>query len=167
MQRHGTQFPIKHHSIGDPKFSVDHKETHFNFDWRKLFQTIRKPTQNELETLPIIEIVDLNLYGPKTETFMPNRKTVDETLKKVPMDKWKKILALSPEKVIQKTLEKTTRLSLDIDLDNVTIPKHYFKRRFPCFKHPRLWEEFHTDAIFPETRSAQNRICAKILTVED
>ena len=32
--------------IGDPTLSVDNQMTPFNFDKRKLFQTIRKPTED-------------------------------------------------------------------------------------------------------------------------
>ena len=67
-----------------------------------------------MEILPIIEITSLIPYEPKAETFMPKRKPADKTLEKLPMDKWRNILALDPEKVVKNTLESTAQLDLNL-----------------------------------------------------
>ena len=84
---------------------------------------------------------------PKAEIFMPNRKKMDKNLEKVPMEEWTKRLALAPYRVIRKILEATTHVTLDVESYNRTIPKRHFKSRFPFFKNPRLWDEFHADAF--------------------
>ena len=72
--------------IGDPKSSVDNQIMPFNFDGRKLFQSIRKLTEEELRSLTIVEVTSPVPYEPKAETFVPNRKKESNTLKKVPIE---------------------------------------------------------------------------------
>ena len=78
----------------------------------------------------------------------------------IPLEEWKKRLALAPEDVIKKTLENTTQLAIEVDTDNRSVPRQYYKARFPFFKFPRLRDEFHADAFFPDARSAQNHTYA-------
>ena len=52
---------------GDPKMIEDENEINFQFDGRKSFQTMRKPTLDELDSLPIVEVTAHILHEP-TET---------------------------------------------------------------------------------------------------
>ena len=151
----------------DQKLCADDQTTPFNFDARKLFQKIRKPTEDECNNLPFIEITAPIPYEPKVETFVPNRKKIYKTLKKVPMEEWSKWLALVPEKVIKKNLEAAIQLALDLESDKRTMPKRHFKSRFSFFKCPRLRDKFDTDPFFPYIRSSQNRTCVQTLMGKD
>ena len=73
-------------------------------------------------------------------------------------------MALAPDEVVNHDLENTTQLAIEVESHHRSVPRRHYKSRFPFFKHPRLKDEFHTDAFFPSVRSAQNHTCAQTLT---
>ena len=82
----------------------------------------------------------------------------------MPIEKWRKILALALDNVTNHTLDNSTQLAIDVESDDASMPRRCFKSRFPLFKHPILKDEFHADNLFPSVKSEQNHTCTKILT---
>ena len=163
--------PIGHsdanHTSGDPKMIVDENEINFQFDGRKLFQTTRKPTLEELDSLPIVEVIAHVPHEPTKSTFETHRKMVSKALIKVKIEEWRKILAMAPKEVVLKTLAAITQLAINAESDNRSASRRHFKSRFPFFKYPRLWYEFHMDAFCPDVKTAQNHACAQIRMGKD
>ena len=72
---------------GEPKMIVEDMEIPFIFDGRKFFQYIRKPTVEELETLPEVEITAPTPYNPSSSTYLqPQRKKVKQLRSKIPIE---------------------------------------------------------------------------------
>ena len=62
---------------GEPKMIVEDVETPFLFDGRKVFQHIRKPTAEELENMPEVEITAPAQCNPSTTACLePQRKNM-------------------------------------------------------------------------------------------
>ena len=121
---------------------------------------IRKLTEEELKSLPKLEITAPTPYQPSKSTYLqPNRKKMTKSSSPIPLEERKKRLALAPEDIIKKTLENTTQLAIEVDTDNRSVLRRHYKARFPFFKFSRLRDEFHTDTFFPDARSAQNHTC--------
>ena len=69
------------------------------------------------------------------------------------LEEWKKRLALALEDIIKKTLENTTQLAIEVDMDNRSVPRRYYTARFSFFKFLRLRDKFDTDTFYLDVRS--------------
>ena len=124
---------------------------------------MRKPAEEELKSLPEMEIIAPTPYQPSKSAYpQPNRKKMTKLSLTVPLEEWKKRLALAPDNIIKETLENTTQLAIKVDTGNRSAPRRHYKARFSFFKFLRLRDEFHADTFFPDASSAQNHTCVQI-----
>ena len=78
------------------------------------------------------------------------------------MEQWQQILGLAPEDVIRKTFEATTQLGMNVEIENRSIGRNYYKSRFPFLREKRLNDEFHTDTFFPSESTNDGNTCSQI-----
>ena len=71
----------------------------------------------------------------------------------IPMIEWRKRLAMAPEDVVSKTLEKTTQFYLNCPGKNRDVPQRHYKSIFPGLRYPRLREGVATYTFFPSVVS--------------
>ena len=147
---------------GEPKMIVEDVEIPFLFDGRKALQHTRKPAAEELENLQEVDIVPPTPHGPSSKVFsQPKRKKAKKARSKIPIEEWRKRLALAPDETMSHDLDNSTQLAIGVESDNRSVSRRHCKSRFPFFKYPRLNDEFHTDSFFPSARLAQNCTCAQ------
>ena len=148
---------------------VDEKEFPLNYDGRKMFLRIRRPSMEELKTLEIYEITSPNDFVTSTnplENIEVNRRNTTTKYKQYPgglsMEEWRKRLAMAPEDVIRKTFEATTQLSMSIETDNRLVPRQHYKSRFPFLREKRVHDTFHSDTFFPSIPTNNNETCSQL-----
>ena len=78
---------------------------------------------------------------------------MSKLLSAVSLEEWKKRSALALEDIIKKTLENTTQLAIEVDMDNISILRRHYKARFSFFKFLRLRDKFYTDTFYLDVRS--------------
>ena len=121
--------------------------------------SIRKPTRNELNELPFVDLSSPNIRNPREEEMDTEQYLVWEhrestkvihcmAIPKLGTPKMKhltKLLRWKPTEVIKKTLENTTLYAENV----VRLPmRMHFKFRYPALNVNRLRETFATDTFF-------------------
>ena len=155
--------------VGRQCMIVDEKEFPLNYDGRKMFLRIRRPSMEELKTLEIYEITSPNDFVTSTnplENIEVNRRNTTTKYKQYPgglsMEEWRKRLAMAPEDVIRKTFDATTQLSMSIETDNRLVPRQHYKSRFPFLREKRVHDTFHSDTFFPSIPTNNNETCSQL-----
>ena len=155
-------------TLGQQNMIVDGKEVPFKFDGRKMYLKIRKPSQEEIDTLEILEITSPEPFEPETD---PNyeaqtRRNTKKKYKEYPggltLDAWRKRLALAPEDIVRKTFEATTQLCMSVEAENRVVPRDHYKSRFPFLRERRINDEFHSDTFFPSVTTSKNETCSQL-----
>ena len=155
-------------NLGKQNMIVDEKEIPLEFDGRKMYLNIRKPTQDEIDTLDILEITSPEPFEPEADPDYGNssRRNTKKKYKEYPggltLQEWRKRLALAPEDVVRKTFEATTQLSMSVEAENRVIPRDHYKSRFPFLRERRLNDEFHSDTFFPSVNTNKNETCSQL-----
>lgn len=104
--QHGVEFDLTPTSLGGKGgMRIEDKFFLFNFNEEKLYLNIERPTNQDLETL---EWFKLSLPHP-TMVETVRRTTKNTTRSCIPIQEWRKHLALVPEEVVTKTLKATTQ----------------------------------------------------------
>ena len=101
------------------------EEIPFEYDTEKLLLQMRKPTQEDLDTLQSFELTAP--YETKPRQKIQVTSTTD-----IPISKWRKQLGFGPEEVIQKTIDKTTQYYLTVECEECEEPCRHFKPRVPA-----------------------------------
>ena len=122
---------------GTQQIVLAEKEIPLEYDGRKLFLNIRRPSNEELELLPSYELTSPDDFIP--DDNIKNRRKSNQILQhKYPgsltLDEWRDRLALAPEEVIRKTLEATTQMAMTVEAENRDIPCRHYISRFPFLK---------------------------------
>ena len=148
---------------------VDEQKFPLNYDGRKMFLRIRRPSMQELKELETFEITSPNEYaiddynGDRREV---NRRNSTRKYKEYPggltMDEWRRRLAMAPEDVVRKTFEATTQLSMSVEAENRLVPRQHYKSRFPFLREKRINDTFHSDTFFPSIPTSNNETCSQL-----
>lgn len=158
MMRHGIVLDLNPPQHGG-SCGMHHEEEFlpFQYDEEKLYFNISKPSKEDLEEL---ECFELNSPYPSftTTTRRNKKKLLPED---VPMEEWRKRLAMLPEDVVHKTLENTTHFYINVEAENRQDPRRYLKSRFPGLRINRQNETVATDTFFPSQTSARGNTCSQ------
>ena len=141
---------------------------------------MRKPSQEELNTLPIIDITSSEPWYPKmnetelTEPPMSMRlemrsymeETMDDhwnfkttTFPTADMDQVQRCLGWKPTDIIKETLKNTTQLAQN----HVRLPmRQHFQSQCPALHVRRLRETFATDTFFSSEKALGGFSCAQL-----
>ena len=84
--------------------------------------------------------------------------------KTMPIEEWRKLLAMAPDDAISHALDNATQLAISLESESSDMLRRHWKSRFPFFKCPRSNDEFHTNTFYPDVRWAQNHTWAQRLT---
>ena len=150
---------------GLQKMTIDEMDFPLQYDGRKLYLNIRKPSKAEIENLEIFEVTSPSPYEPSTE---PESNRRDQKIKHkqypggLTLLDWRKRLAMAPEDVIHKTFEATTQLAMSVEVENRMVPRQHYKSRFPFLSGKRLNDEFHSDTFYPSVRTFTNDTCSQL-----
>ena len=109
----------------DSRLSVNDLKLPFQYDRRKLFFKLRKPTEEELSTTTPIILISPKEYEPDIDSYLSQirRRKARKYQLKISLEDWKKRLALAPENTMWKILEATTHLTTNVEDDNRNIMK--------------------------------------------
>jgi hypothetical protein len=154
--------------VGTQRMIVGGRQVPLEYDGRKMYLNIRRPTEDELNDLETYEITSPLPFIPDSEEnyITWRRKNAKKDYKKYPggitMDEWRKRLALAPEDVIRKTFEATTQLAMSVEAENRDIPRRHYKSRFPFLREKRVNDIFHSDTFFPSVHTNNGETCSQL-----
>ena len=104
--------------IGQQNIQIEDKKIPLEFDGRKMFIRIHRPTEDELEKLDHYELTSPDYFDP-TEEKSIRRKSHQKIIHDIPgnltIDRWRKCLALAPEDVVRKTFLATTQMAMNVE----------------------------------------------------
>ena len=160
--------------LGKQVMVVEEKEVPLRYDGRKMFMKIRHPSDEELESLEIVELTSPAQYDPKPDDILqvsnPRRgekRRYGSYPGGLSMQEWRKRLALAPEDVVRKTFEATTQMAMSVEAENRIVPRQHYKSRFPFLREKRVNDEFHSDTFFPSVTTNKNETCSQIFFGKD
>ena len=153
--------------MGTQKMIISDREIPLQYDGRKMFVNIRRPSEEELDLLESYELTSPNEFIPdSTDEIISRRKHNQRVYKQYPggitMDEWRKRLALAPEDVVRKTFQATTQMAMNIEAENREIPRKHYVSRFPFLKEKRLNDIFHSDTFFPSVSTNRGETCSQL-----
>lgn len=174
-EQHGVKFSLTpnnrldaHGNKGTQNMIIEHKNVKINFDGRKLYLDIVKPTEDDLRTLETYELTSPESFIPDGTSCQVNQRRSNTSLqyKQYPggltMSEWRKRLAMAPPDVIRKTFNATTQLGMNLEINNRAVGRRHFKTRFPFLKQKRLNDTFHSDTFFPSVNTTKGNTCSQI-----
>ena len=173
-EQHGVTFSLtprdREDSMGNKgkqNMVIEGKEIPLNFDGRKMYLNISRPTNDEIDALDFYELTSPDHFDPTQEkTCELRRKRQEKDNSRLPgnftMDHWRKCLALAPEDVIRKTFMATTQLAMNVEAENRTIPRRHYKSRFAFLKEKRVNDTFHSDTFFPTAKAIDGETCSQL-----
>ena len=86
--------------------NIGNKEIPLEYDGRKTFIGIRRPTEDELHDLESYELTSPHKFVPDDETITSRRNTTRKEYKKYPggltLLEWRQRLAMAPKDVVRK-----------------------------------------------------------------
>ena len=92
---------------GNPQMIVEGMAMPILFDGRKMFQHIRKTTEEDLLNLTKVKIIVSSLHDSSSDTFLQSQqKIIKKCRSKIPIEEWRKRLAMAPDDVINHVLDK-------------------------------------------------------------
>ena len=152
---------------GTQRIILAEKEIPLEFDGRKLFLNIRRPSNEELELLPSYELTSPNEFIPDASNDVTTRRTVNQNIQhqypgKLTLEEWRNRLALAPEEVVKKTFEATTQMAMSVEAESRDIPRRHYISRFPFLKEKRVNDIFHTDTFFPSVNTNKGETCSQL-----
>ena len=131
--------------------TIDETFIPLNFDGENVYLNNMLPTQEEIQSL---ECYKLTSPVPSNSVFRTRKK---KTLLYIPISEWRRRLALSPDKVVMKTLVSTTQYYLMVIGDEIENPRRHVVSRIPGLRYPQQTETVATDTFFPSvTRNRGN-----------
>ena len=179
---HGVRFdttPRIRKGINDytglQRMNIEERNFDLQFDGRKMYINIRRPTDDELRHLELFELTSplgFSLLSKDMRTNVDLRREKFTTKKDrypggLSLETWQKRLAMAPFDVIRKTFEATTQMAPTIEVENRSVARDHFKSRFPFFKWKRLNDEFHSDTFFPSVNTNQGHTCSQLFIGKD
>ena len=141
------------------------------FDGLKMFINIRRPTNKEMDELPILELTADVPFQPDSaddhDNIVTNRRKEIKKIEydspgNIPLAEWRKRLAFAPEDVVRKTFLATTQLATNVEAENRVSGRRHFKSRFNYLKEKRINDIFHSDTFFPTIRTNSGDTCSQL-----
>eukprot|EP00957_Ditylum_brightwellii_P063868 4846203-Ditylum_brightwellii.AAC.1 len=131
MMKHGIHVDLVPKKLGgEGAIYIDEEHIPFEWDDEKFFWKTSKPNEEDLESLETFEL-NLPIHDMALETGTCHRKRKWRSMTNIPMWEWRKRLAMLPEAVVEKMLENSTNLYLNIEAENREDPRRHYKYRFP------------------------------------
>ena len=170
---HGVTFDLTpsaySNELGDPGkqcMRIEDREFSLQFDGRKTFVNIRRPSQREMDLLEVFELTSPDHFDPKESNERHISRIMKEKYLDLPgglsLEEWRSRLALAPADVVRKTIQATTQLAMSVEVENREVGRRHFKSRFPFLRERRLNDEFHTDTFFPSVKTRKGHTCSQL-----
>ena len=120
--------------LGKQHIVIEDKEIPLQYDGRKLFLNIRKPTEDDMEELECVKMTSPLPFEPNNEELLTmRRKPMSKTNcnihlpERISMSEWLNRLALAREEVVRRTFDATTQMVTNVECENRDIPQRHFK----------------------------------------
>ncbi len=163
--RHGVSVDLTPTEYGGAgTMIVDDESFPLQFDGEKLYYTIEKPTEHDLDTLQCFELTsplthhqtEVTARGIQLPRNRSDRRSRKKTVAEdISMGEWRKRLAWAPEDVVTKTLENTTQFYMSIEGENRENPRRHFTSRARGLRYQRQNDTVATDTISPSVKTYQ------------
>ena len=133
----------------------------FCFDGKMMYWKICKPTPEELENLPVIE-----LTSPDMPSMCCERQVLCQRhfKSRVPMtlDRWRRCFAWLPDDRVRATLTCTTQLIPSVEAETRDRPRDHIKARLAALHPRRLRGTWYTDTFFCPLKSVRGHTCFQL-----
>ena len=157
MMKHGVSLDITPPQFGGTSCGLRILDQFlpFQFDGEKLYYSISKPTEEDLNTLEAFE-----LTSPLPSSHI-RRLTKRSVPGKLPLSEWQKRLAFAPKETLHWTFEATTQHYMKLECKNHALPRDHYRSRVPGLRYPRQTETVATDTFFPSIRTYRGNTCSQ------
>ena len=129
-----------------------------HFDGWKCFFDIRKPTQEELKSLPVFEITSPLPYKPQSS--LSTRRLKDKI--EVGVEEWRKRLGYPTFETTKATLAVTTQMVSVLQAESREYLRDYYKTRVWCLRPMRIDDVMYSDTFFSSIKSIRNFSCFQL-----
>eukprot|EP00980_Cylindrotheca_fusiformis_P010182 scaffold2267_cov92-Cylindrotheca_fusiformis.AAC.1 len=130
----------------------------FQWDKEKVYFNVAKPTEDDLLSL---EWFELTSPHPDLANRV-RRKRSTTSVSDIPIEEWRKRMAMLPADVVNKTLKSTTHFYLTPEMENRQDPRRELMSHRPGLRWKRRNEVVGTDTFFPSVNSAQGHTCSQM-----
>ena len=134
---------------GEQSFKVDEDTYPLYFDGWKCYLRIRKPTVEELNTLPTVELTSSMPYHPHK-----HRQT-----RRVDVCKWRRQLGYPTLAVTRATLCNTTQMVQTLQSESRDNMRDYYKTHTWALKSMRIDDVLYSDVFFSSVPSIRRYWC--------
>ena len=102
-----------------------------------------------------MEIFEPSPCNASSDTCLqPQRENIKKSRSKMPIEEWRKRLAMDPDDIINHSLDRTSQICISLESDSHDLPRILHKSRFKFFKYQIVKDAFYTDDLHPSVRSA-------------
>lgn len=171
-EQHGVTFSLTPNiredsmgNLGRQNIQIEDKNIPLEFDGRKMYIPIQRPTDEELHSLDCYELTSPDQFNPEEANSVRRRsqtKITPDIPGNLSLERWRRCLALAPEDVVRKTFQATTQLAMNVEAENRMIGRRHLKSRFTFLKEKRVNDSFHSDTFFPTVKSVDGDVCSQL-----
>ena len=149
--------------MGNPSvltMEIDDVSIPLNFDGRKTYIHVHKPTETEINELPHYELTSSLPWRPEEDIPLVRRAKLSK--KVFDIKRWKALLGWQPDNIIQNTLSATTQYVSTVEAETRDVPRHHLKVCLPTLQPRHCHEGFYTDTFFADIRSLRGYTCVQL-----
>ena len=127
------------------------------FDGWKYYFTIRKPTQKEIDTLPVYEITSRLPYKPNK---YDHKNLIN--IRVANISEWRSRLGYPTYGTTAATLQNTTQLIPSSQAETREYMRDYYKTRIWALKSKRIHDNLYSDTFYSSLPSVRGYTCFQL-----
>ena len=129
---------------GSQSISTPNGNYEFHFDGKKCYFDISKPTQEDLQTYPVVVLTSNTLYEPRCRDHSIRRKKFSPS----EIAHWRACLGFPTYGVTKRTLDNTTQMVKTLEAETREYLRDYHKTRVYALRPKRINDVMFTDTFF-------------------
>lgn len=150
-------------SPGGQCIQVDTHRVPLFYDGYKCYLSISKPTKDDYEKYPQIELTSPQPYEPDKRIYTRRRRARAED----DVKKWRANLGYPTSEVTKRTLKVTTRLVNTVEAETREYMRDHFKPRLECLRPHRINDVCFSDTFFSSISSVRGYKCFQMFALKE
>jgi len=130
-----------------------------HFDGWKCFLHIRKPSQEELKSLPVYELTSPREYNPQSRF---HTRRLSKAHADASVELWRKRLGYPTFETTKATLAVTSQMVSTLQAESREYLRDYYKTRVWCLRPRRIDDVMYSDTFFSSVVSVRNYRCFQL-----
>ena len=138
---------------------IDTDTLPLHFDGLKCFLHIRKPSPEEIKSLPVYELTSPHEYKPQSSV---NTTRLTKAHVEVGVQDWRKRLGYPTFETTKATLAVTSQMVTTLQAESREYLRDYYKTRVWCLRPRRIDDVMYSDTFFSSVISVRNFSCFQL-----